>query len=105
MTECSKEDWKLFRSKIAEWQEKYIDRINKEYMSILQGCENPSEKFWKLEARIKEDRNNPGVILQMRKSDMIHNIIALIKNNVIDIDDLDEFSDELKEQIQFLQKL
>ncbi len=102
MTECSKEDWKLFRSRIAQWQENYIDKLNKEYIAILQGDENASEKFWKLEERIKKDKNNPGVILQMRKSDMIYNIYELIKNDVIDINDLAEFSDDLKAQIQFL---
>lgn len=28
--EISKSDWKLFREKIADWQENYMDRLNKE---------------------------------------------------------------------------
>ncbi len=105
MTECSKEDWKLFRNKIAQWQENYIDKLNKEYIAILEGSGNASEKFWKLEERIKKDKTNPGVILQMRKSHIIYDIIALLKNNVIDANDLDEFSNELKEHIRLLQNL
>ena len=32
-----------------------MDKLNKEYMEILGGNGTPSEKFWKLEKRIKED--------------------------------------------------
>ena len=31
--ECSKSDWKLFRAKIANWQENYMDKLNKEYIN------------------------------------------------------------------------
>lgn len=33
--EISKRDWKLFREKIADWQESYMDRLNKEYIKLL----------------------------------------------------------------------
>ena len=49
----TEKDWKLFRSKIAEWQEAYIDRLNKEYIELLSEDANPSDKFWSLEERIK----------------------------------------------------
>ena len=56
MDRFSEKDWKLFRSKIAGWQEAYMDRLNEEYMEILSGEGAASEKFWKLEKRIKEDK-------------------------------------------------
>lgn len=31
----TEKDWKLFRSKIADWQEAYMDRLNKEYIELL----------------------------------------------------------------------
>ena len=37
MNRFSEKDWKLFRSKIAGWQEAYMDKLNKEYMAILSG--------------------------------------------------------------------
>lgn len=40
-------DWKLFRSKIAGWQEAYMDRLNKEYINLLNEHANPSDKFWR----------------------------------------------------------
>lgn len=52
MQEFTEADWKLFRSKIGEWQEAYMDKLNKEYIELLNGDKLPSEKFWELEKRI-----------------------------------------------------
>lgn len=100
--ECSKNDWKLFRTKIAQWQENYMDRLNKEYIELLSSEATASEKFWKLEERIKRDRKHPGVIIQMRKSEMVFDIVFLIRDGVITIEDLDGFSEELKEHVQLI---
>ena len=45
MNKFSEKDWKTFRSKIAGWQEAYMDKLNKEYIEILSGDGKPSEKF------------------------------------------------------------
>ena len=102
--ECSKSDWKLFRTRIAEWQEAYMERLTKEYIQLLSSSEKASDKFWKLEERIKKDRKHPGVILEMRKSDMLYDIVALINHGVITEEDLDGFSDDLKERVGFFLK-
>ena len=31
----TKKDWALFREKIVEWQETYMDKLNKEYIDLL----------------------------------------------------------------------
>lgn len=41
----TKKDWVLFREKIADWQEAYMDKLNKEYIDLLNGDGRPSEKF------------------------------------------------------------
>lgn len=96
----TKKDWTLFRSKIVEWQEAYMDRLNKEYIELLSKDANPSEKFWSLEKRIKEDRKKTGVQLRMSRSNIIFNIISLINEGAISYEDLEEFSDELRETIR-----
>lgn len=98
----TKKDWTLFRNKIADWQEAYMGRLKKEYIELLSGDANPSEKFWQLEKRIKKDRKKTGVQLQMSRSNLIYNIVSLINENVIGFEDLGEFSDELKETVRFL---
>lgn len=101
--ECSKKDWALFRNKIAVWQENYINKLNKEYIELLSGDESASEKFWRLEERIKRDRKHPGVIIQMRKSEMIYDIAILMREGVIGAQDLEGFSEELIAYVQVIQ--
>ena len=99
--EISKRDWKLYREKIAEWQENYMDHLNKEYIALLSSDDGtPSDKFWKLEERIMKDRKHPGVTIEMRKSTAIFDIARLISCKVITYKDLGDFSDELKEAVK-----
>jgi hypothetical protein len=95
----TKKDWTLFRNKIMDWQEAYMDRLNKEYIELLSEDANPSEKFWRLDKKIKEDKKKTGVQLEMRRTNLIYNIISLISDGVISFVDLEEFSDELKEAV------
>lgn len=44
-----------------------MERLVKEYMDLLEGEGNASDKFWKLEEQIKKDRKNPGVMLELSK--------------------------------------
>ena len=100
--EVSKSDWKLFRTRIGDWQEAYMERLVKEYVDLLEGEENASDKFWNLEERIKKDKKHPGVMLESRKGNMMFDIVALINGGVITTADLEGFSDELKEGVYFL---
>ena len=99
--DISKKDWKLFREKLSDWQEKYMEGLVKEYVDFLNDDTKPaSEKFWELEKRIKEDRKHPGVIMEMSKSEAIWDIVRLIRLNVIAYDDLSDFSDELQQEVK-----
>ena len=101
--EISKKDWKLFREKLAEWQENYMERLNKEYIALLSADDkNASDKFWELEKRIKKDKKHPGVIMEMSKSKAIWNIVDLIRLGVITYDDLSDFSDDLKQAVKLI---
>ena len=100
--EVSKSDWKLFRERIGDWQEAYMERLVKEYMDLLEGEKNASDKFWKLEERIKKDKKHPGVMLELSKGNMIFDIVALINSGAITTADLEDFSDELKESVNSL---
>ncbi len=95
----TKKDWTLFRNKIADWQESYMDRLNEEYIKLLNEEADSSDKFWRLDKRIREDRKKAGVHLEMSRSNLIYNIISLINEGAICFEDLEEFSDELKETV------
>ena len=100
--EVSKSDWKLFRARIGDWQEAYMERLVREYIDLLDGVENASDKFWKLEERIKKDKKHPGVRLELNKGNMIFDIVTLINSGVITTADVADFSDELKESVDFI---
>ena len=101
----TKRDWALFRSKIGSWQEAYMGRLCDEYIELLSGDGDPSEKFWQLDKRIRSDRRNPGVRIEMTRTNFIYNIISLINNDVISMKDLEDFSDKLKETVRvFLER-
>lgn len=102
MVEISKSDWKLFRSKIADWQEAYMDKLNHEYIELLSANKSASTKFWELDERIKKDQKSPGVQIQMRKSTAYWDIAALVNDGAITMDDLDEFSDDLKDAVRLI---
>ena len=97
--DISKKDWKLFQEKLSGWQENYMEDLIKKYVNFLNDDTKPaSEKFWTLEKRIKEDKRHPGVIMEMRKSEAICDIVRLIRLNVITYADLSDFSDELQQE-------
>ena len=58
--DISKKDWSLFREKLPDWQEGYIGKLNSEYVKLLNGEGNASDKFWALEERIKKIKPAPG---------------------------------------------
>ena len=49
---------------------------------------------------MKEDKRHPGVIMEMRKSEVIWDIVRLIRLKVITYDDLSDFSDELQMEVK-----
>lgn len=100
--QISERDWKIFRKKIPNWQECYMERLTVEYIALLQTDKSASAKFWELEKRIKQDKKSPGVIIDMRRSTAINNIICLVLDEVISLDDLEEFSDDLQEAVKYI---
>ena len=99
--DISKKDWKLFRERLSDWQEKYMEDLIKEYVNFLNDDTKPaSEKFWELEKRIKEDKRHPGVIMELSKSEAIWDIVRLIRLKVITYYDLSEFSDKLQQEVK-----
>ena len=96
----NEKDWKLFRKKLPDWQESYMDKLNHEYIELLSGDDNPSEKFWTLAERIKEDQRDAGVQVDMSRSKMEFNLMDLIDEGAITVEDLDGFSEELRDKIE-----
>ena len=77
-------------------------KLNKEYIEILSKDRAPSTNFWELEKRIYQDKKSIGVLIDMRRSQMVNNLCRFIYEEIITLDDLDGFSDELIETIKHI---
>lgn len=105
MFDVNEKDWKIFRKKIIVWQENHMEKLNKEYLEILQSDNIASTKFWNLEKRIFKDKKSIGVVIDMRRSKMHLNILDLIREGIITFEDLSDFSEEFQSEIKmFLDK-
>lgn len=99
MSEITKADWKLFRERVPEWQERYMEKLLQKYVKLLTSPGDASEHFWELEKRIRNDKKHPGVMMQLEKGEAIWDIAILIRKKVITEKDLDGFSQELKDAV------
>lgn len=96
------QDWKLFKERLPIWQNRHLENVVNQYLEILSdnGAE-PAEKFWQLENRVSEDKKHPGVVVEMNRDNVISTIVSLLRDEVITEDDLNGFSDELKQVISY----
>lgn len=100
--EITNHDWKLFRQRLPQWQEAYMDRLNQQYLELLSGPGNPADKFWALEKLIRQDKRSPGVQLELSRANMLHALIGLLQDGAITPDDLEGFSQDLQDALRFL---
>ncbi len=103
MKECSEADWKLFRMKIAGWQERYMETLNARLAKILTDETLPAgDRFWKAEKMMSREKKTSGVTIEMSRNLFKLNLLRLLKEKVIMLEDLSEFSPELQEEIRRL---
>ena len=106
MDQVKEKDWKQFRKMLPEWQEAYMERLTKEYIELLSSDMQASDKFWALDKRIKDDKKCTGVIARdISRSHMFQHIIDLMYEGAITVDDLKEFSEDLRDTIKTRQEI
>ena len=100
MYQVIEKDWKLFRKLLPGWQEAYMERLTMEYIELLRSDRQASDKFWELDKRIKQDKRCTGVLARdVKRSNMFQLIINLIYEEAISEDDLNEFSEDLRDAV------
>ena len=102
MVEISKADWKLFRERVSDWQEHYMEQLVKEYVELLTSPGNASDHFWELEESISKDKRHQGVLIELRKSTAIWDIAYFVRDKVITMDELEGFSKDLIEAVKLI---
>ena len=80
-----------------------MEKLTREYAEFLTDdrCQ-PSERFWTLNKRIREDRRKPGVQLELRKQNVVFDLAHLIADGAVLLDELDGFSEELQNMVRVL---
>ncbi len=97
MGEVTESDWKLFKELLPKWQESYMEMLIGQYIEILNGDSEASSRFWALEERVNRDKLSSGVLANdIRRSTMRYEIANLLSDNVITLDDLDGFTEDIK---------
>ena len=97
MYSVKESDWKLFRKLLPGWQERFMGRLLGEYSTMIAGQGLASDRFWRLQERLQKDVRKTGVRTEMKRSVMIVNLRSLLREGAISKDDLDGFSEELRQ--------
>ena len=80
-----------------------MDKLTREYAEFLtDDSRQPSERFWTLNKRIREDRRKPGVQIELRKQNVVFDLAHLIADGAVSLDELDGFSEELQNMVRVL---
>lgn len=98
MNGVAERDWRLFKELLPKWQENYMAKLIDQYIEILNGDGEASDRFWALEEHINRDRLCCGVLMEdIRRSTMRRQIACLLSDNVITLNDLDGFTEDIRD--------
>jgi protein-tyrosine phosphatase len=94
-------DWKLFRKRVPEWRERYLRLKNKEIVGVLTTRDKtPTEQFWAAKEKIEEEAKILVHCLDGHsRSKMQFYLFLMYRYGLIEDNDLEEFSKELREQV------
>jgi hypothetical protein len=94
-------DWKTFRKRVPEWRERYLEERNREIIGILsEEGKTPTERFWDAEERIKKEaRILVDCLDGHSRSKMAWYLMLMHRYGLIRDEDLEEFSEALRERV------
>lgn len=94
----TKADWKLYNANLIGWRDRYIERINRTLIITLAdvGAE-AIERFWNAHDRINaESRLLRQCFDGGSRSTMIFHLLSMQAAGIIDENDLEGFSEEVR---------
>ena len=95
-------DWKLFRRRVPEWRERYLEQQNQALRALLeQPNQTPTTIFW----QVKKFTDEQAYVLVEcfdghSRSTMERFIVIMYSHRVIARADIDEFSEELQARFE-----
>lgn len=55
-----------------------------------------------MKERIKKDKKNPGVLIEVHKSDAYWDIAMFVQHKIITMDDLVDFSEDVRDAVKLI---
>ncbi len=100
-------DWKKFRDSLDKWRELYLKRKNDEIRAILENKNlNETEKFWEIVNYQKNESKRLRDCLDgYSRSNMSLQMALMKKYKMIRKEDIEEFSEELKEYLKNIEQI
>ena len=94
-------DWKIFRKRVPEWRERYLGMKNKDIIGVLTDKnKTPTEQFWDAKEKMEKEARILVDCLDGHSRSKMHWYLYLMhRHGLIQDADLEEFSEELREQL------
>jgi hypothetical protein len=101
MEKLLESDWKIFRKRVPEWRERYLEVQDKRIAALLlEGEQTPTERFWAAEKKTKAVAR---ILVQCldghSRSNMEMHLLLMYRHRMIGDEDLAEFRGEFKERL------
>lgn len=100
--DTSTSDWRVFRRRVPEWRERYLRLRNEELVGLLRDeALTPTERFWRAKDQMDEEARVLRACLDGHsKRKMMWYVSLMYDHGMLGDDDLDEFSEELREAVR-----
>lgn len=107
MKDLLESDWKVYSRLIPVWRDRYLQSKNNEFITILsQDDKTPTEKFWETKGRFDDEVKILDQCLgHHSRSRMWMSILLMRRFGLILDEDLDQFSESLRQDVRVCAKV
>ncbi len=105
MRNFKESDWKLFRSRLEDLREKYLEKKNIELRKYLSDPDkSATEQFWDtFESMKNEEAILNQCLVGYSRSKMFFHILAMYQCGMMTDEDLRQFSDEVQDYVRYME--
>lgn len=97
-------DWKVYRKSVHLWRDRYLETKNEEIAAVLlDGTRSSTERFW--EAKEKLERQARVLVECLddhSRSKMLLHLVLMLRHQMIEEADLEDFSQELRDAVRLV---
>ena len=100
-SEVLESDWKVYRKSLEGWRERYLAKQNEKLIKIVINTEHtPTEQFWNAKGFVDEQAKILQDCLDHHsRSNMFMSLLLMLRYELINESDLNEFSEDLRSRL------